>query len=442
MDKKYLVKRRQGWYVVVRVPPSLRDAVGRAHITRSLKTRDVAEARRLRWSVVEPIKHYLESLRAKRVNGTDNTDMVERAKALRREVALGILSEDDAATQMEAWTDQWIDAKGGNPDAISVTDAAPVRLANAIAAGQPIRLLSDALEDHLRELAKTARKQTVSARQSRVEAFRAWAGGDIELKRVTKQRAGQYVTEVLARSSKAPKTLKDTISDLSAFFAWCETRGLTDRNPFYRMSGTIKHTTRGEKKTAKREEWKPEELKALLSGLERDDPLWPLVVIGLYTGMRLNEIAETETKDVHAHYIHVPKGKTESSVRDVPLHPLIRSLVAKLKKASKDGYLIPGLKRGGEDGKRGHYASKRFTRVRRALGLERPGVVFHSLRKNFATALANAGVPENIAQQIVGHKKQSMTFGLYSRGVDRKVLLKEVAKVTYGKLDAHAMSSG
>ena len=87
------------------------------------------------------------------------------------------------------------------------------------------------------------------------------------------------------------------------------------------------------------------------------------------------------------------------------------------------------------DGKRSHYILKRIGTAIRACGIPDSAVVFHSLRNNFAQALENAGVSENLAQQIIGHKKQSLTFGLYSHGVDLGVLQEAVGKVTYGEID-------
>ena len=60
---------------------------------------------------------------------------------------------------------------------------------------------------------------------------------------------------------------------------------------------------------------------------------------------------------------------------------------------------------------------------------------FHSLRKNFSTALENSQVPENIAQQLVGHSKKSMTYSLYSQGASDDVLRDAIEKVSYGPID-------
>ena len=60
---QYLQKRRQTWYVRVIVPPALRKAIGKGHIVRSLKTRDVVEARRRRPHARAEIARHFEEVR-------------------------------------------------------------------------------------------------------------------------------------------------------------------------------------------------------------------------------------------------------------------------------------------------------------------------------------------------------------------------------------------
>jgi hypothetical protein len=42
-----------------------------------------------------------------------------------------------------------------------------------------------------------------------------------------------------------------------------------------------------------------------------------------------------------------------------------------------------------------------------------------------------AGVPENIAADIVGHKKQTMTYGVYSGGASLAVMREALEWVSY-----------
>ena len=43
--------------------------------------------------------------------------------------------------------------------------------------------------------------------------------------------------------------------------------------------------------------------------------------------------------------------------------------------------------------------------------------------------------PENIAADIVGHKKQTMTYGLYSGGSGLKIMEKYLFEVSYWNMD-------
>ena len=95
---------------------------------------------------------------------------------------------------------------------------------------------------------------------------------------------------------------------------------------------------------------------------------------------------------------------------------------------------MPGLKSGGYDNKRSWYIQKKFGRKRNKVGIP-VSKKFHSFRKNFSTALENFQVPENVAQQLVGHAKKSMTYSLYSQGVGHDVLKEALTKVTYGPID-------
>ncbi len=68
--------------------------------------------------------------------------------------------------------------------------------------------------------------------------------------------------------------------------------------------------------------------------------------------------------------------------------------------------------------------------MKTALGFG-PAHDFHSLRKTVVTTLENAGVPENVVADIVGHEKTTMTYGLYSGGVSLAVKRKALAKLSY-----------
>ena len=115
---------------------------------------------------------------------------------------------------------------------------------------------------------------------------------------------------------------------------------------------------------------------------------------------------------------------------------MLRSLVARLVATSTDGYLIPGLLSGGADERRGHYLGKRFTNMRRKLGLNSPETVFHSFRKALAQRCEEQEVPESTTELIGGWSRgRRMSYGLYSPGRSFNKLQEAIAKVSYGEVD-------
>lgn len=81
-------------------------------------------------------------------------------------------------------------------------------------------------------------------------------------------------------------------------------------------------------------------------------------------------------------------------------------------------------------GDRSNGIGSRVGKLETALGFG-PAHVFHSLRKTVVTMLENAGVPENVVADIVGHEKTTMTYGLYSGGVSLAVKAAALAKLAY-----------
>ncbi len=58
--------------------------------------------------------------------------------------------------------------------------------------------------------------------------------------------------------------------------------------------------------------------------------------------------------------------------------------------------------------------------------------VFRSTRKTVATLLENAGGKENVAADIIGHDKPTMTYGLYSGGNSLAMKQAAIEKLNYG----------
>ncbi len=168
-------------------------------------------------------------------------------------------------------------------------------------------------------------------------------------------------------------------------------------------------------------------------GLARNAPLdtnlADLIALGAFTGARIEELCSIKTYQVTEAKMSIEDAKTAAGWRDVPIHSAIAPLVKRLKKSSKDGYLMSGLSFNKYED-RSNAIGKRFGRLRTFLGFP-ASHTFHSFRSTVATLLENAGVPEGVAADIIGHDKPSMTYGLYSGGADMTTKKAALERVRY-----------
>ena len=144
----------------------------------------------------------------------------------------------------------------------------------------------------------------------------------------------------------------------------------------------------------------------LLCHIQEEDELFNTTLLGIYTGMRIEEICRLKTKDIESECMLIREGKTQSAPRKIPIHKSILPLIATMIASTQDGYLIEGLKI--YRGKRSHSISKRLGTRRKQLGFDRGKYTFHSLRTNYVTELVNQGVDLSIIQSLIGHRLQSL----------------------------------
>jgi integrase len=204
------------------------------------------------------------------------------------------------------------------------------------------------------------------------------------------------------------------------------------RNPF-----------EGQSRPASSKGWQPytiEELNRLFGNLPASRLNSWIPLIALFSGMRVNEICQLRVEDVRqeagVHFFDVWEGdgqtiKTQAGVRRVPIHSeLMRVGFLAYRAELEEGQLFPALRPGGPDRKPSWNFSKRFTIYRRSVGVDRPGVSFHSFRKNVVTALDNAGVPQHDIAAVIGHER-GFTLDTYSGGKGLATLKEIVERVTY-----------
>lgn len=158
-----------------------------------------------------------------------------------------------------------------------------------------------------------------------------------------------------------------------------------------------------------------------------------MVLIGIYTGWRPQELSILKVKDVDlAGNTFFGGLKTDAGKnRYVPIHPLIKELVARRYKEAvelESDYLFNDL-----DGQQGTYMTydkyrRRFDKVMQKLGMTHHP---HETRHTFSTLAKSYGMRDDIRKLIMGHAIIDFTDRVYTHPLLEE-LHAEMAKV--GKL--------
>lgn len=171
----------------------------------------------------------------------------------------------------------------------------------------------------------------------------------------------------------------------------------------------------------------------------KDYKYW-IPLLGLYTGMRLNEICQLMKLDIQNHdgiwVINIDdtgdkKLKTSSSIRLIPIHhKLIEMGFIDYVSGRNTERLFPELPKCGK-GSYSYRFSKEFAIILKHLGLKEKGLCFHSFRHSFIDGLRNVGVERAIAMTLVGHHSGNDTHSGYGYGYNLEILQREVNKLSF-----------
>ncbi|MEL6447361.1 MAG: DUF6538 domain-containing protein [Pseudomonadota bacterium] len=434
---EHLFKRGQTWYVRLAVPRSLQEAVGRTEIQRTTGTRDLAEAKRRRHEILAGIHREIGlTVRAFRTDLKSPDGLAASVESIREEYLRGNIDHENAHVQADHVIEEHLNRNSLSMYDENVPEAAQrrVRAAYRTALDVDYRPLSQLVETYLKEYQGTVAVSTYRSRSRFLSEFVGWAGRSRTAEEVSRRVTGQYFAEVIQPKSLSVSSKRSMLSSLSAFWKWLIKRGFYEKqNPW---SGFYSDARGKDGKTSDevvRRPWLPSEL-ARIELCPKDDIKYLTMKIAQYSGMRLEEIASLRKEDVllEEGMFVVRKGKTANARRHVPIHPAIEALVKHWMERSGDKYLLPELKRGGPDKKRSHYLGKNDLGpwIRETIS-DHPGVVFHSLRNTFTTRAEQLGIPEPTVQLIIGHARQSLTYGLYSRDPGFELLRDAIRKIDF-----------
>ena len=421
-------RRRNGLYAVVEVPPSLRKAIGKKRLKRTLETRDMVTAKARVFAVVAEFKAVIEAAR----QATTGDMVTDEARALRK--ALRDAPPSEAASLRDLIADR-ADALRGDPigDAPGVPSSDyefdPEREKRATAFHQLATGQATPIDEHLEQWLSEATyaARTMGDHRRAIQRLKNWGAETVEA--VDRKRAGAFVSWLL-RPHEASKWSGDRTtaakykSSLSSYWAWMRGKGLVEANVWIDQP-IAKSKAHLDGAETKERPFTDDEMRTLLAG-PADALVADLMRMAALSGMRVDELCRLKVQDCEEGSFRVAKSKTTAGVRSVPIHAELRTIVARRSAGKKlDGYLFDELADppAGSRRERSMPAVKRFSRYTRATGVavvlegkRRSLVNFHSFRRWFCTKAEQAGQPETIIASVVGHKRHGMTFGLYSGG--------------------------
>ena len=414
----YLQKRRRRWYAILEIPKPLRPLFGKPRFVQSLETdsRTVAERR-----VLPVVTGWKKDIAAARNEPVDDDAAYWRRKlryAKTEEQRRAILEQIDfAAWDIGAINVENIgDAPSSDPEAQRFYASATGQLVN--------------LTEHLDEWLSTSRATARVQDRQRADVIR-FAAKFETVQDVTRPEVRRWITELMIGDRLTPQTVQRILSALRGYWRYLQSINVADEDhePFSKLD-VARQNKRTEPRSA-RQPFEPSDVLKLLDGaLERgDEQLADLIRLGMWTGCRIEELCSLKVQQVHDEYFSVGDAKTKAGWRDIPIHRELAQTMARLIEDSKDGYVLSGLTVN-KYGYRSNGIGKRFGSLKSDSGFGRQHV-FHSIRKTVVTILENAGAPENVVADFVGHEKTTMTYGLYSGGVSLAVKREALSKLAY-----------
>ena len=230
------------------------------------------------------------------------------------------------------------------------------------------------------------------------------------------------------------RSVNKYLTRISSLLSWAHQKGYIRVNPFHRTQ--IKEKTRPDALRKKLGTADLEQLFAPTHFKIGSKMAWRyyIMLIALFTGMRLEEICQLECSDIvevdgiHCFDINengTKKLKTPASARLIPVHPVLINhfkFLDFVKRQNATGSrLFPALKPMNHS--LGHSYTKWFSEYRKKCGVNQAGKSFHSFRHSVATVWKDLDVPEYIAAELLGHTVTSMTYGRYGKRTPVKKML-------------------
>lgn len=261
-----------------------------------------------------------------------------------------------------------------------------------------------------------------------------------------KKYPGKSAKEVLVENIPEPMSINSVnkhVAKLGSLLRYCTDEGILNRNTASGLK--ISETKRADEE---RKSYSVEDVSKIVGNLPitkiSPERYW-IPLIGLFSGMRLNEICQLYQSDIiqieniwcfSINNEKDKKLKNNASARIVPIHPKLLALgllsyVDQIRKQNSPRLWMNLICC--EINGYGNAFGKWYQRYNREFVTGDPLKVFHSMRHLVTDTLKQAGIIETVIAEIVGHSNSaSMTMGRYGKRYQPKVLLDALMRLDYG----------
>lgn len=412
---RHLQLRGTTWHIHWNVPTPLRDTPlfrSKAVYAKSLRTRDVHEARKMRDVLVSEFEDMVTAVSA---HSARRAFMGDYARAKRASVELNQqLTIDPAAVAptVQASYEAHLVEQGRYAEAYIEALQSMPDVPTAIT-------LHEATQRFIKAHEGTVDKGVLSRARHATKGLLRVLDADITLADVTPRHVLRWMNAI--RDEVSDGTRSGYMSAMQRVWQWAwENEQVDGASPF---KGN-KTPRRGDAGTY--EDFTVDEVKGLIAAAS--PTLRELMRFGLITGCRLSELVGLSpasfTMSEGVHVIQIFEGKTKAAARSIPLpaaawYSLKQAVEADLWDGTAQAW------------------SQRFGDVKlKATGKKDRSKGFHSFRHMTATAYERVHMEERIVSVILGHKNkraESMSYGLYSAGLAPKQYLEAVEKMLAGE---------
>ena len=412
----YLIRQGQAWSVKVPIPADVQHIFEKKAFKKTLKTSDKAVAIARSGPIIVQFKSEIEHARGNPTAHPD--DYLKQTAAILKDAKRDPDTPEDVIAGLEDVLSDRLLAAQGATHLEELPDGEAANLLNAYKITTEQLTPFDApLADYSKyrkvEVKTAAKDKHVIAKFSKKVA---------SIQAVDKRAVREFVRHLSENEGRKNRTIKDNISTLRTYWKWLQHSSLADENsvnPFVDVA--FPPENRKDAAEAARLPFKADHIATLDTAIlaNNNAMLQAIFKLAIYTGCRIEELAQLETENVTEDEIKIVRAKTKAGNRIIPVHDDLKPVISDLLTRS-DKFLLPDLTVN-SIGVRSAQVSKQFGALKTKLGFD-GRYVFHSIRKTVSTQFEQAGVAEGVAADILGHEKKTMTYGLYAGGssIDQK----------------------